>query len=62
MSKPRPGARRRSIFAVPLALGLASVAGLIAGLIDDGLFDLLAWIGLGSAVGAMVWSLYARRA
>lgn len=44
-ASPRSGALR--IFAVPSLLAATSIAGLLAGLNGDGLFDLLAWLGLG---------------
>lgn len=31
----------------PIALAVATVAGLVVGLLDDGLHDLLAWVALG---------------
>jgi len=42
--------RRRGlarIYGIPAVLAAASLAGLIAGLNGDGLFDLAAWIGVG---------------
>ncbi len=56
--------RRQSnarIFAVPLLLALLGLLGLVAGLLDDGWFDLLCWLGVGSAVAAVGWSLAVRR-
>jgi len=50
------------VWAVPLALGGASAAGLVAALIDDGLGDLISWIALGAPAAAAVrfWLLPAR--
>ena len=43
------GTRLRTIFAVPAAIGAASVLGLFLGLTGDGLGDLLAWLLVGLA-------------
>jgi hypothetical protein len=42
-------------WAVPIALAVVSAAGLIAGLVGDGVFDAVSWIGLGLPVLACVW-------
>ncbi len=52
--------RRRGLgatFAVPLALAAIGFAGLAAGLIGDGGWDVLAWIGLGTPVLLLAWLL-----
>lgn len=39
----------------PLAIGLATAAGLLTGLVADGAGDVLAWIGLGVPVAVSTW-------
>jgi hypothetical protein len=52
------------IFRWPLAIGVASGAGLIAALVGDGACDVLSWILLGGSVAVMAeaWRRGARRA
>ncbi len=50
--KPR---RARRTFAIPLAIGGATLIGLIAGLLGDGLPDVVAWIGLAVSLAAIGW-------
>jgi len=38
---------RRSTFALPALIGLGSAAGLFCALLGDGLWDAVAWLGLG---------------
>jgi len=38
--------RRGGTFGIPALLALASAVALLAGLLGDGLFDMIAWIGL----------------
>ena len=45
----RSGRRLRAIFAVPAAIGAASLLGLFLGLTGDGLGDLFAWLLVGLA-------------
>lgn len=52
---------RQSTWALPLLIALASLAGLVLGLVGDGLFDALGWAGLLSALGAVGWAWRARR-
>lgn len=60
--KHRPRSRSTAaIFAVPLLLAVASIIGLIAALLGDGLADLVSWIGLGLPVAAVAWALLVRR-
>ena len=44
------------IFAIPLLLAILTLVGLIAGLLDDGLFDVLSWAGLFFPVAAILWA------
>lgn len=43
------GRHPRHIFAIPAAIGLASLLGLFLGLTGDGLRDVLAWLLVGIA-------------
>jgi hypothetical protein len=49
------------IFAIPLLLAILTLVGLIAGLLDDGLFDVLSWAGLFFPVAAILWAFKYRR-
>jgi hypothetical protein len=64
----RPAARRPAtslgvwrIFGAPIVLGVISTGGLIAGLLDDGIWDVVAWLGLGIPVAVIVWFWAASR-
>lgn len=39
----------------PLAFGLLSASGLLAGLLADGIWDWVSWFGLGSVCAACGW-------
>lgn len=58
-SPRRAGAVR--IFAMPSALAITSITGLLAGLNGDGVFDLVAWLGLGLPLLAVAISWQRRR-
>jgi len=45
----RPGNTAMAIFAAPLAIGIASLVGLVLGLTGDGVRDILAWLLVGLA-------------
>lgn len=60
MKKVRPQSLG-AIFAAPLAIAIFSLVGLVAALLDDGLYDLLSWLGLAVPVVVIVWSLCWRR-
>ncbi len=53
----RHGHRRNApaILAVPALLAIAALGGLIAGLLGDGWYDVLAWIGIGLPVGVVAF-------
>ena len=51
----------REIFAIPAVIGVASGAGLIMALIDDGWWDAAGWIGLGIAPALAALYLMRRR-
>lgn len=63
MSSGGPGrvARSGSLFAIPIAIGLATAIGLIAALTGDGLRDVLSWITLSVPVAALICALRYRR-
>ena len=46
-----------AIFAVPLMLAAIGLVGLAAGLVGDGIWDVLAWVGLGAPVVLLAWLL-----
>ena len=49
------GAMRRSPWGWPLAIAVLSAAGLVGGLVGDGAWDWLSWIGLGIPCIAALW-------
>lgn len=51
----------RSTWAIPVAIAIASVAGLVGALTGDGVRDVLAWIALALAPGAAAWAIGLRR-
>jgi len=53
--------RLRAIFAIPLLLALASLAGLVVALTGDGLRDAASWAALAIPVLAVGWAMKARR-
>ncbi len=50
----------RAIFAVPLAVAVLSVVGLVSALTGDGWRDGLSWAGLAAPVLAVGWALRGR--
>jgi hypothetical protein len=48
-------------FLVPGLLALASGAGLIAALVSNGAWDLVAWVAVGSPLAAIAWAWHAAR-
>jgi len=53
--------RLRAIFAVPLLLVVASLAGLVVALTGDGWRDAAAWAALAIPVLTVGWAMRARR-
>ncbi len=49
-----------TIFRWPLAIGFASIGGLVLGLTGDGLRDVAAWILVGSAPAVLIAGLLRR--
>lgn len=60
MSKARHHSLR-AIFATPLLLAVASIAGLVIALTGDGLRDVASWAALALPVFAVGWAMKARR-
>lgn len=46
-----------AIFAVPAVLAVASMAGLVAGLLGDGVYDAMAAAGLAVPMAGLLWPL-----
>lgn len=59
MSKTAANFRR--VWTVPIIVAIASLVGLVSGLLGDGVLDWIAWFGLGAAVAVLTWALVARR-
>jgi hypothetical protein len=55
------GARSHSTLAVPFAIGVISLVGLVVGLLGDGLLDMGSWLALGVPAAAIIWALASRR-
>jgi hypothetical protein len=47
----------QSTFALPVVIGVLSAVGLISALLGDGIWDAIAWIGLGIPALLGVWPL-----
>ncbi len=60
MSRQSASRNRRSlwrIFATPIGIAIASLIGLASALMGEGAWNLIAWLGLGIPVLAMVYAL-----
>jgi hypothetical protein len=51
----------RRVFAVPAAIALFSVIGLVSALTGDGWRDVLSWLGLAAPVVAAAWAMTFRK-
>lgn len=51
----------RAVFALPLAIALLSLVGLVSALTGDGWRDAVSWLGLAAPVLAVAWAMKARR-
>ena len=49
------------VFRWPLGLGVVTIVGLVAGLLGDGGFDVLAWLGLGIPLLVCMWASMIRQ-
>lgn len=47
---------RQSTWTLPVLIAVASLAGLVVGLVGDGMFDALGWFGLVPALLALAWA------
>lgn len=64
-SIPRSRAADRSlsrVFIAPTIITIASIVGLIAALIGDGVLDVIGWMGLGAPVAVSLWFVYLKNA
>lgn len=63
MSGPlkRGGRSPWSIFAVPIAIALLSIVGLVSALTGNGLRDALSWAALAVPVATVAWAMRVRR-
>jgi hypothetical protein len=43
------------VFAMPALIATITAVGLLSALVADGVWDVLSWLALGSAVGVAVW-------
>ncbi|MEQ6884703.1 hypothetical protein [Salicola sp. Rm-C-2C1-2] len=50
----------RSTFALPFWIALASLVGLVTALLGDGLWNAVAWLGLGTPIVALGYGLIYR--
>lgn len=51
----------RATWRMPLLLAGLTVAGLLAGLLGDGGFDALSWLGLGVPAAVTLWAAFVGR-
>ncbi|MET0240148.1 MAG: hypothetical protein ABW184_09655 [Sphingobium sp.] len=58
MRRPRQSLRR--VFAVPAAVAIFSIVGLVAALTGDGWRDALSWAALAVPPAAIIWAMKAR--
>ena len=49
------------LWGAPLALAVASAVGLLAGLLGDGAWDVVSWVGLGVPLAACAWFGWLKR-
>jgi len=54
----KPAAKQqRRVFAVPAVIAAVSLAGLIVGLVGEGLEDAICWLALASCLGIIAWAV-----
>ncbi len=58
---PRQARSTTAIFAWPLAIFVAGLAGLVIALTGDGWRDAASWAALAAPVAALLWAMAARR-
>ena len=54
--KPAANHRRR-VFAAPALIAAVTLAGLIAGLVGEGVEDVIMWLALASSLGIIAWAI-----
>jgi hypothetical protein len=47
--------QRWKVWGAPVALALLTLGGLVAGLVGDGAWDAVSWIGLGAPILVCLW-------
>lgn len=53
----KPAAKHRRVFAVPAFIAAGTLAGLIVGLVGDGVEDAVMWLALASSLGTITWAI-----
>ena len=48
-------ARLAKVFGIPLLLAGLTAIGLLSGVLDDGIWDALSWLGLGAPLAVIAW-------
>lgn len=64
MSRMQPRKHRQSlsrVFAIPIAIAVLSIVGLVSALTGDGVRNILSWLTLAVPVGAAVWAYHHRQ-
>jgi xanthosine utilization system XapX-like protein len=61
MSTNNPCRKRASTFKAPAVLAAISMLGLLAALLGDGVFDVVAWLAAGTPAAVIAWAMSARR-
>jgi|AGTN01.3.fsa_nt_gi hypothetical protein len=51
----------RQVFGVPSILQILTLVGLVAALLDDGIWDVVSWIALAIPLLVIGWHLWGRR-
>jgi hypothetical protein len=51
----------RALWGMPILLGVLTAVGLVAGLLGDGIWDLVSVLGLGVPVLVGAWHVFRRR-
>ena len=62
LQQSTPDRVRGRLWTLPVLIALASLIGLVVGLVGDGVFDALGWVGLLSVLLAIGWAWRRREA